>query len=112
MTTPHPPRPRRTDPRLLRATAPDAAAGLAAGALALALTRAVAPTGAVAPTRAEALGTTVFVVVCLAGATLSRAVRHWWAGPPQRRPEPTEVSAAIAAMDRQATASVPAEPAA
>ena len=70
----------------------DAAAGLAAGALALALTRAVAPTGA------GALGTAVFVVVCLAGAALARTVRRWWTGPPQRRPEPTEVSAAIAAM--------------
>ena len=107
MTSPSPLAPRRrTDPHLLLDAAPDAAAGLAAGALALALTRAVAPTGA------EALGTTVFVVVCLAGATLSRAVRHWWAGPPQRRPEPAEVSAAITAMDRQAAASVPAEPAA
>lgn len=106
MTSPRPPRPRRTDPHLLRATAPDATAGLAAGALALALTRAVAPTGA------EALGTAVFVAVCLAGAILARAARRWWAGPPQRRPEPTEVSPAIAAMDRQATASVPAEPAA
>lgn len=106
MTSPRPPRPRRTDPSLLRAAAPDAAVGLAAGALALALTRAVAPTGA------EALGTAVFVVACLAGAVLARAARRWWAGPPQRRPEPTEVSAAIAAMDRQATASVPAEPAA
>lgn len=106
MTSPRPPRPRRTDPRLLRAAAPDAAVGLAVGALALALTRAVAPTGA------EALGTAVFVVACLAGAALARASRRWWAGPPQRRPEPTEVSAAIAAMDRQATASVPAEPAA
>ena len=85
---------------------PISAAGLAAGALALALTRAVAPTGA------GTLGTAVFVAVCLAGAILARAARRWWAGPPQRRPEPTEVSAAIAAMDRQATASVPAEPAA
>ena len=106
MTPSSPPEPRRTDPRLLHATAPDAAAGLAVGALALALTRAVAPTDA------EALGTAVFVVACLAGAVLARAARRWWAGPPQRRPEPTEVSAAIAAMDRQATASVPAEPAA
>ncbi|WP_311471642.1 hypothetical protein [uncultured Actinomyces sp.] len=107
MTSPSPLAPRRrTDPHLLLDAAPDAAAGLAAGALALALTRAVAPTGA------GALGTAVFVVVCLAGAALARTVRHWWTGPPQCRPEPTEVSAAIAAMDRQATASVPAEPAA